>query len=476
MDRVEYLELKGDRIIVYSQIVSIILNMHRDDFPFFKYNDVAYLDNAASVQMPISVIEAMDEYYSKYKANIHRGVYQISETASEKYDETRKIAANFFSVLSEDIIFTSGSTMASNMLVMMLGNYIKKDKYLIISSYHEHHSIALPIIELAKRHNLNIKYIDHSSFKKSESRGIIKNKTLYDAAIGQAKKISSIEPMSIKDKRQNLYDEWSVLLTEEVKIINLTMMSNVTGEIFEVEEIVKAITNICKERSVDRPIIISDMTAIAGHSPVNLAQMGVDAAWCSGHKMCGPTGVGILYIRRDLSRLLSPVIFGGGMVWKVYEMEAQYRSDVQVFEAGTSNIGGVIGLGMSIKYLESVGLKNIKHSIEDLHRYALERLESVPFIKIYSSDSEHNGGIISFVLYKSVTSRDIANIIHPHDVAQTLSDKGVAVRSGHHCAQIYMKYIDEVALTRMSIYFYNTKDEVDRLVNAIHDTYLKFSK
>ena len=422
--------------------------MHRADFPFFKYNDVAYMDNAASSQMPMCVIEEMDEYYTKYKANIHRGVYQISETASEKYDEVRKVSADFFSVSPDDIIFTAGSTMASNMLIMMLEKVVKGD---IISTYYEHHSIALPIIELAKRQSLKIKYIDHSSFQSTES-------------------------VSDKDKVQKLYDVWNLLLNKEIKLVNLTMASNVTGEIFEIEEIVKVIERVCKDRVMDRPLIISDMTAIAGHAIINLAQMGLDAAWCAGHKMCGPTGVGVLYIKRDLSRRLSPVIFGGGMVWKVDQTDAQYRSDVQVFEAGTSNIAGVIGLGASMKYLESIGLKNIKHSIEELHRYAIEKLESMPFIKIYSSDSEHNVGIISFVFYKSVTHKDAVNIIHPHDVAQILSDKGIAVRSGHHCAQIYMKYIDETALTRVSIYFYNTKEEIDKMVDAMHDTYLKFSK
>lgn len=441
--------------------------MHRADFPFFKYNDVAYMDNAASSQMPMCVIEAMDEYYTKYKANIHRGVYQISETASEKYDEVRKVSADFFSVSPDDIIFTAGSTMASNMLIMMLEKVVKGD---IISTYYEHHSIALPIIELAKRQNLKIKYIDHSLF------GANKDKIVYDVNIGQAKKITSTETLSFKDKVQKLYDVWNLLLNKEIKLVNLTMASNVTGEIFDIEQIVKVIERVCADRVIDRPLIISDMTAIAGHTIINLAQMGIDAAWCAGHKMCGPTGVGVLYIKRDLSRRLSPVIFGGGMVWKVDQTDAQYRSDVQVFEAGTSNIAGVIGLGASMKYLESIGLKNIKHNIEELHRYAIEKLESMPFIKIYSSDSEHNVGIISFVFYKSVTHQDAVNIIHPHDVAQILSDKGVAVRSGHHCAQIYMKYINETALTRISIYFYNSKEEIDKTIDAMHDTYLKFSK
>ena len=417
--------------------------MHREDFPFFKNIDdnnagtnardskgIVYLDNAASSQMPLCVVEAMNEYYLKYKSNIHRGVYDISELASGNYDNVRKLAAVFLGVNRDDIILTSGSTIASNMLIYMLERYIDwQPGDIVITSYYEHHSILLPIIELARRKDLKIYYVDHA---KDIEWGVL---------------LASLNSNNTSNLHSNEH---------KVKLVSLTMASNVTGEIFDIEKIVKSIgkyfekdVNIGNALSPHgkRPMIISDMTAIAGHSKINLHNIGLDAAWCGAHKMCGPTGAGVLYIKRDLSRMMRPVIYGGGMVWKVEADNASYRSDIEVFEAGTSNISGIIGMGTSIKYLESVGLENIKLRIEELHEYAIEKLSALPYLKLYTCDSEKNVGIISFSINK----------IHPHDIAQILSDNGVAVRAGHHCAQMYMKYINEIALTRISIYFYNTK-------------------
>ncbi len=460
----------------------------------------AYLDNAASSQTPDVVVEDMDEYYHSYRANIHRGVYAMSEKASTAYDEVRSAVANMIAANSEDIILTAGSTLSSNMLIYMLEQYIKWDEGdskekkesndSIITTYYEHNSIALPIIELAKRKKLNIIYIDHSREQKEY-------KVVYNESLGKAERVevsnstdgknriennlNSKNSLANKDETVNmLYKIWSEALNEKVKIINMTMASNVTGEIFDMELHINIINKICKEKNIKRPFIISDATAILGHHRINIKNIDVDAMWAGAHKMCGPTGVGMLYIKRELSRKLKPHIYGGGMVSKVTEHDAQYRSDVMAFEAGTANISGVIGWGAAIKYIESIGLKNIEAHIKDLHVYMIEKLSTLPYIKLYTSDSEYNVGIVSFSVsplsfgkWPGDGTNKMGPVLHPHDIAHILSDNGVAVRAGHHCAPIYMNFINQIALTRASIYFYNTKDDIDLLIQGIEKAWKK---
>lgn len=446
--------------------------MNREDFPFFNKSKLIYLDNAASSQTPAIVLDAMDLYYTDYRANIHRGLYSTSERASTVYDEVRKQCADMFGVANDEIIFTSGSTMSSNMLIMMLENYIKWgdsstfNKNKIISTYYEHNSVALPIIELAKRQNLEIIYIDHEI--------INQYKTVYDPILGQAKEDISIEPISKNERKIKSYEQWSLIMNKDVKLINMTMASNVSGHIFDIALAIESIEKVCKERGQERPIIISDMTAIAGHKDIDLKFIGLDAAWCSAHKMCGPTGVGLLYIKRDISRMMKPIIYGGGMVHTVEPDMASYRSDIAAFEAGTANIAGVIGLGKSIEYIQSIGLKNIHNHIIDLHMYAYEKMKSIPYLKLYTSKSETNIGIISFEFLKPTNKSDLKKIIHTHDVAHVLADNNVAVRAGHHCAHLYMKYLDVNSLTRMSLYFYNNKDDIDKLIKGLDIVYNKF--
>ncbi len=471
--------------------------MNREDFTFFrnidsdlnrnevltlsivdKKNNInskfAYLDNAATSQTPDIVIDAMDDYYKSYRANIHRGVYVMSEQASNAYDEVRMALANMIGANSDDIILTAGSTMSSNMLVYMLEQYIKwNENENIITTYYEHNSVVLPIIELAKRKKLNIKYIDHAHIQKEY-------RTIYNETLGKAQKIETENDLKIKnifaDKNDILYKMWTQILDEKVKIINMTMTSNVTGEIFDIESHIKVINKICQDKHIKRPFIISDATAVLGHHRINIKNIDVDAMWAGAHKMCGPTGVGMLYIKRDISRRMAPHIYGGGMVSKVYENDAQYRSDIMAFEAGTANISGVIGWGAAIKYIESMGLKNIEAHIKDLHVYMVEKLLFLPYIKLYASDSEYNVGIVSFSLTKDFSlknKKDDKNKIHPHDIAHILSDNNVAVRAGHHCAPLFMKYIDELAVTRASVYFYNTKEDIDLLINSIEKAWKK---
>ena len=446
--------------------------MNREDFTFFRNNSgFAYLDNAASSQTPDMVISAMDEYYHSYRANIHRGVYAMSERASTAYDEVRNSLANMIGANSEDIILTAGSTLSSNMLIYMLEQYIKwneddsKEKKesndSIITTYYEHNSIAVPIIELSKRQKLNLIYIDHARERKEY-------KLIYNEALGKAERVEVS-----KNKIENdLYKMWAEVLDEKVKIINMTMASNVTGEIFDLESHIKVINKICKDKNIKRPFIISDATAVLGHHRINVHNVDVDAMWAGGHKMCGPTGVGMLYIKRELSRKLKPHIYGGGMVSKVTEHDVQYRSDVMAFEAGTANISGVIGWGAAIKYIESIGLKNVEAHIKDLHIYMTEKLSALPYIKTFTSDSEYNVGIISFSLTPSPSPKE-RGAIHPHDIAHILSDNSVAVRAGHHCAPIYMNFINQIALTRASIYFYNTKEDIDMLIQGIEKAWKK---
>ena len=467
--------------------------MDREDFTFFRNNSgFAYLDNAASSQTPDVVVAAMDEYYHSYRANIHRGVYEMSERASTAYDEVRNSLANMIGANSDDVILTSGSTLSSNMLIYMLESYIKwNDGDSIITTYYEHNSIAVPIIELSKRQNLNLIYIDHAHIQREY-------KLVYNQSLGKAEKVEvsngayytnekdkigkesddknkendlKLNSM-LADKNEAMYNMWAGNLDAKVKIINMTMASNVTGEIFDLESHIKVINKICKDKNIKRPYIISDATAVLGHHRINVKNIDIDAMWASAHKMCGPTGVGMLYIKRELSRKLKPHIYGGGMVSKVTEHNVQYRSDVMAFEAGTANISGVIGWGAAIKYIESIGLKNVEAHIKDLHIYMIEKLSALPYIKLYTSDSEYNVGIVSFSLTPSPSPKE-RGAIHPHDIAHILSDNGVAVRAGHHCAPIYMNFINQIALTRASVYFYNTKEDIDMLISGIERAWKK---
>lgn len=388
--------------------------MHKQDFSIFDNykakhrTTLVYLDTAASSLTPDCVVDAMSEYYLNYRSNIDRGLYPSAVTATEKYNNAREVVAKFFHINSDETIFTSGSTDASNKLTRMLEQKLTPNKRQIIASKWAHHSDLVPLQELAKRNNLEIVLVN------DEAECIEK-------------------------------------INENTAIVSMPLASNVTGNIFDIKSVAAAAHKA-------GAYIISDITAAAGHIDIDLHDLDLDAAYMSAHKMCGPTGVGMLYVKRDILRDMEPVTFGGGMVWEVGESSSTYRSDVRAHESGTAGIAEVIGFAAAVEYINKNNILNENKKINSVVEYALGELAKVEGVNVYSKN-ENNIGIISFNV----------NDIHPHDIAEVLGRHHIAMRAGHHCAQIAMKTLSVPATCRVSFYFYNTNADVDAFIIALQD-------
>jgi len=392
----------------------------KKDFPVWsEHPKLAYLDSSATSQTPSSIIRAMDEYYAKYRANTRRGQYALSARADEAFEHARGEAANFLGANSREIIFTSGATAAMNMLLGMLENsgYFKEGDE-IITTVMEHHSLLLPIERLAKRRGLAVRCI----------------------------------PMTGDFELD--YEEAEKLAGERTKLIAFASVSNVTGTIHEA----KRLSLLAREVGA---LSIADASQAVSHIPVDVRELGCDFLFFSGHKMCGPTGIGILYGREELLKKFEPGFYGGGMVEDVVlEGDSQWAEAPWKFEAGTPNIAGAIGLGAACEYLSRIGIENIEAHIRELTSYALQKLSGISGVKLFcEKNAEKNAGVISFSLSGT----------HPHDVAEILSRGDIAVRAGHHCALPLIKTFEVPALIRVSIYLYNTREDIDVLASGIEE-------
>lgn len=393
----------------------------KQDFPLLLKKDfsgrtLAYLDNAATTQKPQQVIDAVCEYYKTYNANTHRGAYSISVKATEVFEQVREKVARFIGAdCAEEIVFTAGTTDAINLAALSYGaaNVGKGDEILI--SVTEHHSNLLPWQQLAHKTGAKLRYLfpDKSgciSCHEAESK-----------------------------------------LNSNTKIVAITHISNVLGVVNPIREI----TALAHEKGA---VVLLDAAQSTPHIPVNVQNLDVDFMAFSGHKMLAPAGVGVLYGKKQLLREMEPLRLGGGMVEEVTQQTVRYAELPLRFEAGTQNIEGVIGLGAAIDYLEEIGLHTIQKIENHLTAYALKRLISIPSVKLYGGNNEKNRtGIVSF---------NVADV-HPHDTATILATHGVAVRAGHHCAQPLMLYLGVNSTCRMSLYFYNTEEDIDRLADAL---------
>ncbi len=389
----------------------------KNDFPFFTDagQGGAYLDNAASSQTPQVVLDAMHTYYVSSRANVHRGLYRASEEASIAYEQARVKVARFIGTKPREVIFTGGATASSNMLVSMLehsGMITKNDE--IVTTIMEHHASLVPLQELARRTLAHIKHIPIQ---------------------GLALDVDTAEK----------------LITQKTKIVSVLLASNVTGEINDVARIAEMAHKV-------GAFVICDATAAVGHIPVDAHTLGVDALYFSGHKMCGPTGIGVLWVREELLEKLEPGIYGGGMVDTVTTTTATWGLIPNRFEAGTPPIAEAIGLGAAVDYLTSVGIEHIRAHDENLTEETISRLEKISGVRVIA-EKEHgkNIGIVSFVIEG----------IHAHDVAYILGKEKVAVRAGHHCTMPFHTALGVVASTRASFYFYNTREDVDALIQGI---------
>lgn len=393
-------------------------HQYRGDFPILGEKvhgkQLIYLDNAATTQKPIQVIDAISDYYRHYNANVHRAIHKLGETATEAFENSRKTIARFISAPSEkQVIFTRGTTEAINLVASGWGRKFIGAGDEIILSEMEHHSNLIPWQLLAKEVGAKLKFIP---FKE-------------DGTID--------------------FPVYETLLSSHTKLVTITHMSNVFGTINPVIRIVQ----MAHDRGIP---VLFDAAQSVPHLPVNVEHLNCDFFAFSGHKMLGPTGIGILYAKSQILENMNPYQGGGEMISSVWFEEATWNEIPHKFEAGTPNIAGAIGMAKAVEYLENVGMVNLTLYEQELTTHGLEKMAEIPGMKIYGAAPER-GGIISFNL----------GDIHPHDLSHFLDQQGIAVRAGHHCAQPVMRKLNIAATTRVSFYFYNTKEEIDSFVDQL---------
>lgn len=398
----------------------------RKDFPILstsiKGKPLVYLDNAATTQKPKSVIERTNRYYLNENSNIHRGVHTLSQLATEYYENSRSIIKKFLNASSnEEIIFTRGTTESINLIANTFGRKFIKEGDEIIISHMEHHSNIVPWQIVCEERGAKLKIIP------------------------------------INDQGELLIDEFERLITPKTKLVSLIHASNTLGTI----NLIKKITEISHSHGI--PVLVDGAQAVS-HIPVDMQDLDCDFYAFSGHKVYGPTGIGVLFGRKNLLHELPPYQGGGDMIRSVTFEKTTYNDLPFKFEAGTPNIVGAIGLGEALSYISKVGVETIALYEQELLNYATKVLSEIDELKIIGNALEKTS-IISFVL------KDI----HPHDVGTILDNEGIAVRTGHHCTQPLMKRFNVPATTRASFAFYNTKKEIDMLSDAIRKVIKVFS-
>lgn len=395
----------------------------RKDFPilFQEVNDepLVYLDNAATTQKPTQVLDVLRHYYENDNANVHRGVHTLAERATEDYENSReKVRAFINAKETAEVLFTRGTTTGLNWLARSYGDAFIKEGDEIVISYMEHHSNIIPWQQLVERKGATLRYLP-----------------LTDEGF--------IDMTAAKE-----------IINEKTAIVSLAYVSNVLGVINPIKELAEM------AHAYDAVMIVDGAQA-APHMTVDVQALDADFFAFSGHKMCGPTGIGVLYGKRNWLEQMEPVEFGGEMIDFVNLYDSTWKELPWKFEAGTPNIAGAIALGGAIDYLNEIGMENIHHYEQELVAYVLPKLQEIGGVTIYGpQDPEQHTGVIAFNL----------DGIHPHDVATALDMEGVAVRAGHHCAQPLMNYLNLPATARASFYFYNTKEDADRLIEAIQAT------
>ena len=395
----------------------------RKDFPILSRivrdnKKLVYLDNASTTQKPNQVIDSITDYYQNHNANIHRAVYALAEEATEAYEATRDKIANFINIQNrQEIIFVRGTTEAINLVAYAWGRPHIKEGDIIVTTEYEHHSNIVPWQLLTQEKKAKLEYI------------------------------------GMDDNGELILDDLDKLLaTGKVKLVTFSLMSNVLGTITDAEKIIEK----CKAAGV--PTLIDGAQAVP-HMKVDLEKLGCDFFAFSGHKMLGPTGIGVLWVRKSVLETMSPFHGGGDMIREVHKYETTWNDLPYKFEAGTPNIADVVGFGAAIDYLTKIGMDNVRQHEIELTTYAIEQLLKVKGLHIYGTkDISKRGGVISF---------NFADV-HPHDVAQIIDGEGIAVRSGHHCAQVLMERLNVAATSRASFYIYNTKEEIDVLVNSLN--------
>lgn len=389
----------------------------REQFPILDQevngHPLVYLDSSATSQKPISVIEAVNDYYREANSNVHRGVHTLGTRATDLYEGAREKVRAFINAKSTaEVIFTRGTTTSINMVAASYARANLKAGDEIVITPMEHHSNIIPWQQVAKATGATLKYIP----------------LLEDGTI------------SLDDVKKTV--------TSQTKIVAITHVSNVLGTINPIKEIAKIVHE-------QEAVLVVDGAQGIPHMKVDVQDMDVDFYAFSGHKMCAPTGIGVLYGKRELLENMEPVEFGGEMIDFVNLYDSTWKELPWKFEAGTPIIAGAIGLGAAIDFLEEVGQENILEHEQKLATYTMEQMRTIDGISIYGP--EKRAALVTFNLGK----------VHPHDTATVLDSEGIAVRAGHHCAQPLMKWLDVTATARASFYLYNTEEDIDRLVAGL---------
>ena len=397
----------------------------RKDFKIIENNKIAYLDSGATTQKPTQVIDKIKHYYEFDNANPHRGAYKLSIKATEVYDEAREKVRKFINAPKvEDIVFTRNATESLNLIAYSYGlNNIKKDDKIVLSIM-EHHSNLVPWQNVCKKTGATLEY-------------------MYTNSEGELD-----------------WEEINKKIVPGVKIVGITQVSNVLGTINPVKELVK------KAHEVGA-IAVVDASQSVPHMKVDVQDLDADFLAFSGHKMLSPLGIGVLYGKEKLLEEMPPFLFGGDMIEYVYEQDTTFAPVPTKFEAGTQNVEGAVGLGAAIDYLNNVTMENVEKIEKEVLSYAMDELSKLDFVTVYGPrDLSKHAGVISFNVNK----------VHPHDVASILDSENVCIRSGNHCAQPLLRYMGLDSTCRASFYIYNTKEDVDRLIDALYKTKKTFEK
>ena len=398
------------------------LSIYREDFPILKRkiknNDLIFFDNGATTQKPIQVIDAISDYYKNYNSNIHRSVYTLGDESEKIYEESKHLVKEFINANSyEEIIYTSGTTESMNFIARIIEQDVE-DGDEIILTYMEHHANLVPWQQLAIRKNLTLRFLD----------------------------LDELGRININQLKE--------LINNKTKIVSICHASNVLGNINPVYEI----GSLLKDKNI---YFVVDAAQSVPHMKIDVDKMNCDFLAFSAHKMCGPTGIGVLYGKKNLLEKFDPVEFGGGMIGVVEEKSSTWAILPDKFEAGTPLLAEAAGLGATIKYLEDIGLENIESYTKELTKYLYDELSKISNIKIYGTNEiSDRVSLVSFNLEG----------VHPHDLTSFLDEKGICIRAGHQCTQPLLGKLGAYSVARASLYFYNTKEEIDFFIQVLKET------
>lgn len=398
------------------------LSIYREDFPILKRkiknNDLIFFDNGATTQKPIQVIDAISDYYKNYNSNIHRSVYTLGDESEKIYEESKHLVKEFINANShEEIIYTSGTTESMNFIARIIEQDVE-DGDEIILTYMEHHANLIPWQQLAIRKNLTLRFLD----------------------------LDELGRININQLKE--------LINDKTKIVSICHASNVLGNINPVYEI----GSLLKDKDI---YFVVDAAQSVPHMKIDVDKMNCDFLAFSAHKMCGPTGIGVLYGKKNLLEKFDPVEFGGGMIGVVEEKSSTWAILPDKFEAGTPLLAEAAGLGATIKYLDDIGLENIESYTKELTKYLYDELSKISNIKIYGTNEiSDRVSLVSFNLEG----------VHPHDLTSFLDEKGICIRAGHQCTQPLLGKLGAYSVARASLYFYNSKEEIDFFIQVLKET------